>query len=170
MLLCFRRKFSVILTRLDLFHGGEEDNFFDGIIVCQEHYQPVNTYTDPTGRGQAIANGIDEIVINHLCLHIAQPPLLILFLEPGLLVDRVVQLRETVAHFHTADEELKSLSETFLGAVTFRERRILDRVIVDECRLDQLLFNKSFKECYKELPMSPWFFPVLEPGTVVRAS
>ena len=91
MLLCVCRRRIFTLFRLDLFHGGEEDNFFDGIIVCQEHYhRSIPIPTPPVG-GERFANGIDEIVINHLCLHIAQPPFLVLFLEPGLLVDRVVR-------------------------------------------------------------------------------
>ena len=92
MLFCFRRMFSVILCQLSLLHGGEEDNFFDGIVVCKEHHKPVDTYTNTPCWRHAVTYGIDEIVINHLCLHIAKPPLLVLLLEPGFLVDRVVQL------------------------------------------------------------------------------
>ena len=34
------------------------------------------------------------------------------------------------------------------------ERRVLDRIVVDEGRLDEFLLNKAFKEGNKELPLA----------------
>ena len=57
--------------------------------------------------------------------------------EPLLLIERVVQFGEGVAHLEPADEELETLHVLGVPRLCFRQGRDIPRIVNDEGRLDQ---------------------------------
>ena len=69
-----------------------------------------------------------------------------LTLKAALLVDGVVQLAEGVAVLGAVDEILKALGESRIVRLALGQRADLDRIIIDEGWLDQLVLNKGIEE------------------------
>ena len=70
----------------------------------------------------------------------------ILCFETLSLIDRVVQLGICVTHFPCIDKELETLYLSRVRRFLLCQRRNLDRVIHDECRLNQLFLTVFLEE------------------------
>src|SRR5699024_1089693 len=116
-----------------------------GAAVGQQHYQPVDTYTEASGRRKSVFKCGDVILIHHICFIVALLALFDLLDKPFLLVDRVVELRKRIAELAPCDEYLKALGKVGIVRVTLCQRRYLYRVLIDKRRLNELLLNLFFK-------------------------
>ena len=141
-----------ILARDSGLHLREEEHFLDGLLAGEEHHQTIDADAYATGRGHPVAERVDEVVVDHLRLKITPAAPGVLFLEPGFLVEWVVQLREAVCHLHTGDEELEPLCQPLLLPVLFCKRRVLDGKVVDKRRLDEVSLAEVLEEEHQELP------------------
>ena len=70
----------------------------------------------------------------------------ILCFETFSLIDRVVELGICVTHFPCIDKELETLYLVRIGRFLLGQRRDLDRMIHDKCRLDQLFLTVLLEE------------------------
>src|SRR6188508_2313312 len=106
--------------------------------VRQIHQEPVQPDPYSTHRRHAVLHRAQVVFVDARGLEIARG------LEPGqvlearALIDRIVELAESICHFLAIDEELESFSETRAPSSWFGQRRNLLRIIDDEGRLDQL--------------------------------
>jgi hypothetical protein len=69
-----------------------------------------------------------------------------LVFEALLLLDRIVQLAEGVAQLEAAAEELETLDVRRVVRLGLRERRNLDRVVVDDVRLNEERLDDRLEE------------------------
>ena len=84
----------------------------------------------------SVRERLDVIGVALLGLDVARP-LLGLHRKPRRLLLGVVQLAEGVAELHAADEVLEALDDLRVVVGHARERRELDRLVVEDRRLDQ---------------------------------
>ena len=132
---------------VDGLHRREQQNIADGGAVGEQHDQAVHTEAQAARGGQTVLQCVDVIVI-HLSLAIGLDGLALgdLTLKAALLVDGVVQLAEGVAVLGAVDEILKALGESRIVRLALGQRADLDRIIIDEGWLDQLVLNKGIEE------------------------
>ena len=135
---------NLLVNRL---HRGEQQNIADGGAVGEQHDQAVHAKAQAARGGQAVLQCVDIIVI-HLSLAIGLNGLALgnLTLKAALLVDGVVQLAEGVAVLGAVDEVLKALGKGGIIRLALGQRANLDRVIINEGGLDQLVLNKGIEE------------------------
>ena len=128
-------------------HRGEQQNIADGGAVGEQHDQAIHAEAQAARGGQAVLQCVDIIVI-HLSLAIGLNGLALgdLTLKAALLVDGVVQLTEGVAVLGAVDEVLKALGKGGIIRLALGQRADLDRVIIDEGGLDQLVLDKGVEE------------------------
>ena len=74
--------------------------------------------------------------------------------EPLLLVERVVELGVGVGQLLTVDHELEALCQAWLRTVHLRQRRHLNRIVDDECRLDIRALAEVAKDLVDELTLA----------------
>src|SRR5262245_46716845 len=67
-------------------------------------------------------------------------------LEAAALLGRVVELAERIRDFEPADVQLESFHGVWIIRPLLGQRRDLGRKIVDEGRLDELLFAQAFED------------------------
>ena len=67
-------------------------------------------------------------------------------LEAAALLDRIVELAEGVGDFEAADVELEALDRVGIVGALLRQRRHFGRKVVDERRLDQVLFPERLED------------------------
>lgn len=101
-------------------HRGEENDFPNGVGVGQQHDAAVDADSKAAGGGQAVLQGVDIVLVHHASLAVALGPQLHLLLEPLLLVDRVIQLGEGVAHLAAADEQLEPLRQPGIDLISIQ--------------------------------------------------
>ena len=90
--------------------------------------------------GHAVFERTDEIAVDNHCFVIAFFSQAHLLDEALILIDRVVQLRVGVGKFLTVDHQLETFGELRIVAVSLCQRRHLDGIVGDECRLDIVAF------------------------------
>src|SRR5690606_39787257 len=95
-------------------HLWKEDDLLDGPLVCHQHYEAVDPKPHSSRRRHPVAKRVDEVIIKHLGFQVACFPHVILLLEPGELIESVIQFREAVRNLHPADEQLEPFSESLL--------------------------------------------------------
>ena len=71
--------------------------------------------------------------------------------EPLALVGRIIQLGISIRDFHSADIQLETLDQTRIARFLFRERRKLDRIVINESRLHEMLFCHSLEQTSDEI-------------------
>ena len=89
-----------------------------------------------------------NVIVIHLRVGIGIKCLTVsdLLLKSSLLVDRIVKLGESVTELGSVDEVLKSLGECGICRLTLCERRVLNGIIVNKGRLNEVLLNESVEE------------------------
>ncbi len=108
-------------------------------LPAEQHRQPVDPHAEPARRRHPILHCRQELLVQpvEVLLRVLQPQRFLL-LEPPPLLDRVVQLRERVAHLHARHEPLEPLHVPVPAQLPLRQRRHLDRVVHEERRLHQV--------------------------------
>ena len=92
----------------------------------------------PPVRRHPVRHRLDVVGVAGLGLRVAGLALVHLHLEALRLLLAVVQLAERVRELHPADDVLEALDDRLVVVGGARERRQLDRPVVDDRRLDQL--------------------------------
>ena len=102
-------------------------------LPAQHHRQPVDPEPEPAGRRHPVGERLDVVRVALLAAGVGR-----LLREALRLLVGVVDLGERVPELHAADEELEALDDRRVVVGRPRERRELDRVVVEDRRLDQL--------------------------------
>ena len=105
-------------------------------MPSEHHREPVDAHPEPARRRHAVGERLDVVRVALLGLDVAAGALVGLHREPRRLLLGVVDLGEGVAELHPADVVLEPLDDALLVGGP-RERRELDRVVVEDRRLDQ---------------------------------
>ena len=125
--------------------AGKGDHFFSGRssgnritsrIVCvfvSSMHQPVDADAQAAGRGHAVLQGADEVVV-HLGHRVFLRQAGELLRKSLLLHDRVVQLGVGVGQLHAVDEQLEALGDGRVARLPLGQRAERGRVVVDEHR------------------------------------
>ena len=108
--------------------------------------KPVDPEAEPAGRRHPVRERLDVVRVAALALDAARPAC-----AKRACSSRVVDLGERVAELHPADEVLEALGQRRVVVGRPRERRELDRVVVDDRRLDQLRLDEVAERVVDEL-------------------
>src|SRR6516162_2262733 len=82
-----------------------------------------------------------------MCFLVAPSALLQLLLETAALLFRIVELAEGIADLKTTDEDFKALDPILrLVALVLRQRRDGKRKVIEDGRLNQMLFGDRLKQ------------------------
>ena len=130
-----------LLGHVQRLHRGEEDDVADGVGTAEHHRAAVDAEAQAARRGQTVFEGHDVILVHHLGLVVAVGALFDLRLEALVLIHRVVELSESVAHLAAADEHLVALGEVRVRRAALGKRAHFDGVHGDERRLDEGLLD-----------------------------
>ena len=112
----------------------------------EQHDQAIDAEAEPTGRRHPVRERLDVVGIAAHALDV-----LGLLVEAALLLVGVVDLRVRVAELHARGEVLEALGERLVLVGDARERRELDRVAVDDRRLDQARLDEVRERVVDEL-------------------
>ena len=134
----------------------EEQHLTDGCPVGEQHHQPVDAGAKAAVGRHAIAHGPQIILVDGVGLVLARLVEALHLLKARLLVQRVVQFREGVAHLHAGDEKLKALHVPGVPRDTLGQRRDVARVLGNESGLDKTRLDKITQQAVDELaPTGP---------------
>lgn len=100
-------------------HGREKQYVSDRGRIGQKHDQTVDTNTQAACWRQTIFQSGDEIFIHWMSFVVALGFFLYLFAEAFLLIDRIIELRESIGMLTADDVELKTIGQlriAFLAA------------------------------------------------------
>ena len=134
---------------------GEEDHVANRLFSGQHHHQPVDPEAEAAGRRHAVRERLHVVRVALLGLGVAARALLGLHREPLPLLLGVVQLGERVPELHPADVELEPLRDRRVVVGRPRERRQLDRIVVEDRRLDQARLDVGRDRLVDELRPGP---------------
>ena len=125
---------AVITASLPAGAGNRITSRIESLPV-KHHRQPVDAQAEPAGRRHAVRERLDVVRVALLGLDVPARALVRLHREPRRLLLGVVQLAEGVAELHPADVVLEALDDPSVVVGRARERRELDRVVVEDRRL-----------------------------------
>ena len=108
-------------------HRGEEDHVADGVGVGEQHHAAVDADTHAARGGQAVLQGVDEILVHHAGLVVAHLTQGQLVLEAAALVDGIVELGEGVGKLTVVDKQLEALGEAGILGGALGQRGHLHR-------------------------------------------
>ena len=128
---------------VDARSAREEHDVADRLAAGEEHREPVDAEADAAGRRHAVGERLDVVGVALLRLDVAGRALGLLEREPLRLLLRVVDLGERVAELDAAGEVLEALDDRRVVVGRARERRQLDRVVVEDRRLDRATARRS---------------------------
>ena len=129
----------------------EEDHVADRVLAGEHHREPVDPEPETAGRRHPVRERLDVVGIALLGLDVAAGALGGLHREALRLLLGVVQLGERVAELHAADVVLEPLDDLRVVVGRPRERRELDRVVVEDRRLDQARLDVCGERLVDEL-------------------
>src|SRR5262245_56810096 len=129
----------------------EQHDVADRLAAGEEHGQAVDAEADAAGRRHAVRQRLDVVRIPGHGEHVARVPFLVLQGEACSLLLRGVDLREGVAELHPGDEVLEALDEGGIVLGGPRERRQLDRLVVEDRGLDELGLDQGRESVVYEL-------------------
>src|SRR5712692_3460781 len=107
---------------IPLAHEREENNVSNGWTVGQQHHQPIDPYALAAGRGQAVLERADVVLVHRMRLEVASRSILQLLFEAPPLLDGIVQLAEGIGHLETANVELEAFHRIRIVRPLLRER------------------------------------------------
>ena len=135
-----------ILRFIQRLHRREQQYVTDSLAICKKHNETVDTVADTTCGRHTDLQCIQEIFVGVVGFLITGISGCILQFETLSLIDRIVQLRVSIAHFPCIDKELEALYLLRIGRFLLGQRGDSDRVIHNECRLDQVLLAELLEE------------------------
>ena len=103
-------------------HGREEQDFLDAVGVREEHGQSVNTDTPAASGRQTVLQGLHEVLVDCLSLHVTCLLCLCLVREQVELDLRVVKLGVGIDKLVVVAEKLEALDEAGLASVPLGQR------------------------------------------------
>ena len=95
-------------------HLWEEQHLLNVCLARHEHHQTVDTNADTTRRRHTVLQRAQEVLIDNHRLIVALVGQAHLFLEPFLLVYRVIKLRISVGQLLTVHHQLETLGQSGL--------------------------------------------------------
>ena len=128
-----------------VFHRGEEQYLADVLRIGEQHAETVNSHADSACGRHAIPHRIEEGQVHALGFVIATFPGFKLNSEAFLLIEGVIKLAIGVAEFEAAHEEFEAVDEARIRGLLCK-RRNFNRIRVDECRLDEVMFDEFVEE------------------------
>src|SRR5205823_10111970 len=126
--------------------AGEQDDVADRWLVRDEGDQAVDAQTHAAGRRKAVFERGEEVLIHRMRFLVAGSAGPRLVLETGSLVIRIVELRKGVGDLLTGEEELETVGQPWVTGAPTGQRRDLDRMPKDECRLHQRVLNQLLEQ------------------------
>ena len=93
-----------------------------------------------------------------MCLLVAGLALFKLLFKARALINRVVELGETVGKFAAINEEFKAVGDSRVVEIFFGQRRNFRRVVCDENRLNQIVFDLRLKGRVQDSAYAETFF------------
>src|SRR5256714_475111 len=126
--------------------AGEEDDVADRRLVREDRDQPVDPQAHPTGRGEAVFQRRDEVLIHRVRLLIAGGASPRLVFEAGPLVIRIVELGERVGDLLAGDEELEAVGQPWVAGTPSGQGGDLDRMPENEGRLDERVLHQLLEK------------------------
>jgi len=121
---------------------GKQDHFPYAPSAAQEHNQSIDTNAETAGRGHAVTEGIQVIVIHGMLLLILVRIGSSHFQEALFLVQGVIQFRKGIAELHTANKTLETLNGGWIVGLTLCQGRDVSRVIKKEGWLHVVWFQQ----------------------------
>src|SRR5512134_1562850 len=100
----------------------EHDQVADARRVGQEHQHPVDPHAEPAGRGHAVLQRSEEVLVEGVHLVAEHRLHLLLQLELGALLDRVGQLAERGDELQPTGHEVEMLGQPRVLPMRARER------------------------------------------------
>src|SRR3984893_14831847 len=144
------------LPSLDLWaQRREEHDLADRRQPGEEHAEAVDPDAEPAGGRHAVLQRAEVVLVDRPGLLVAGRPQLCLSLEPRSLVDRVVQLAESIGELTSAHHALETLDQGGVVPVDARERRDLSRIVEHEHRVDQLGLDELLVQLHDHAPGAP---------------
>ncbi len=125
--------------------GKEQDVLYIRGIRNQ-HGQPVDADPAASGGRHAVLHGTQEVLVHGMGFPVAQALHFHLLFEPAALVHRVVQLRERVGEFTSADEQLEPFREIGVVRMPLRQGRYLHGIIGNEGRVHQVVLHEALEK------------------------
>lgn len=111
-----------------------------------EHDQPINPEPHTAGGGHAMFHCVEKVVIGGLSLFVPGGAESGLLVEPAALVVGIVKLGEGIRDFMTGNEKLESLHEARASGMNSRKRTDVDRMAVNESRLNERWLHKGVEQ------------------------
>src|SRR3989454_1766254 len=90
---------------------GEQDHVADRGLVREDRDQSVDPQAHAAGRGKAVLEGGEEVLVHRMGLLVPRGPSPRLVFEPASLVIGIVQLRERVGDLLAGEEELEAIGQ-----------------------------------------------------------
>ena len=143
---------------------GIQQDIANADLIGQQHHQAVDAAAEPAVRRHPIAHGVEIIFVQRRGLIGFVRVQSLHFHEAILLVARVIQLGEGVAHLHTGDEKLETLGVALdiaallvvfdfgVAVDALGEGRHIARVVLDDGGLRQLGFDKVAQQMLDNHP------------------
>src|SRR5256885_2725948 len=126
--------------------AGGQDDVADRWLVRDDGDQAVDGQTRAAGRRKAVFERGEEVLVHGMRLLVARSAGPRLVLEPASLVIRIVELRKGVGDLLTGEAELEAVGQPWVSGSPPGQRRDLDRVSKDECRLHQRVLNQLLEQ------------------------
>ena len=121
------------------FHRREQNHISDAGAVCNQHNYTVYADSQASGRRKSDLQRVDKIHIHRVRLVVyARIPFSLLFCKALILVDRIVQLGESVRDFPAVDIRLKTAGDAGILRISLGQRRNLHRMTDHEYRTIQI--------------------------------
>ena len=125
----------------------EEDHVADRLPAGEQHREPVDAEAEAARRRHAVGERLDVVRVAALALDLLRTAAS----KRSCCVAASLISRERVAELHPAGEVLEPLGERRVVVGRPRERRQLDRVVVDDRRLDQARLDEVRERVVDEL-------------------
>lgn len=135
--------FLRFLFRVYWFHEREVLTFSSGLVFekCKESFSE----SESTGWWHTVFEHLDEVPFRHHRFIITSFQELLLCLEPGPLIERIIEFRKSISYFTSCDNRLESLDSTRIRRTSFCKRRDDLWMINEECWSSDL-FSDVFPE------------------------
>lgn len=136
-------------------HCWVQDDFFDVLVISEEHDQPVNAQTPSSSWWQTVLECLEEVLIHTASFVVTSCLGLCLLLEASALPRGVVQLSVSIANLSLQNESLKSFCKTRFGSVPLGQGTHDLGMLGDETWIHNTLLNEMTTELVQETSSSP---------------
>src|SRR4051795_12008778 len=136
--------FCIILLRPK---QRKKDHVANGAGIGEQHGEAVDADALASGGWQTVGQSTDVVLVHGVRFFVTARFFRKLLLESTALLLGVVQFAEGVSDLEAADKNLKALDPCWLIRLVLRERRDLDREVIEDRWLDQMFLGHSFEQC-----------------------